>query len=121
MNPGGLVVVAAAAHLAPLHIASLLQDSHAAWEYVMFGLEAMFLWLAVASMTTVFAIQAAAIWGATEGAMRATCRLAFPMDRPPPKVPGQNLCDIATGLPASLLTLILAAAAVVVIDTTRRR
>lgn len=119
--PGPLIVLAAVVHLAPLHIAALLRQSQAAWEYVGQGLESAVLWLIVAAMSRGIAMQAVAAWGATEGAMRATCRLAFPMDKAPPKVPGQNLCDIATGHPATLVSLVLAAAAVVALDCTRGR
>jgi hypothetical protein len=121
MTPGALVVLAAGVHLAPLHVAGLLGQSQAAWEYVAQGLEAALLWLMLAAASRLAIVQAVAAWGAAEGGMRAGCRLAFPMDRAPPLQPGQNLCDAATGMPATLVSLGLAAAVVVVLDCTRRQ
>jgi hypothetical protein len=105
-SAAALIALAAAAHLLPEHLARLLDQSQAAWESVLVGVESAVLWLAVGSSTTLVAAQAVAAWGALEGTMRAGCRLAFPMSGPPPRPPaGQNLCDIATGLPASWLSV----------------
>lgn len=101
----GWLALLALAHLLPEHLARLLSQSQAAWEYVLFAVEVAALWLFVGASTRLIAMQAAAAWGAMEGAQRATCRLAFPMDRPPPKVPGVNLCDLALGVPASWFSL----------------
>lgn len=105
MNPGALVLLAAGAHLAPLHIASALGQSHAAWEYVAYAVEAAVLWLLVAACSRLVLVQAAAAWGAMEAAQRAGCRLAFPMDQKPQLLPGQNLCDAATGMPMTWVSV----------------
>lgn len=108
MSAGALIALLAAAHLVPEHLARLLGHSQAAWEYVLFAAEATVLWLAVGASTRLVSLQAAAAWGAMEGSQRAACRLALPMDAPPPKVPGLTLCDAATGLPMSWASLVAA-------------
>jgi hypothetical protein len=108
MSAGPLIALLAAAHLMPEHLARLLGHSQAAWEYVLFAAEATILWLAVGATARLVSLQAAAAWGAMEGAQRAGCRLVLPMDRPPPKVPGVSLCDAATGLPMSSASLLAA-------------
>jgi hypothetical protein len=108
MNTGAFVALAASAHLVPEHLARLLRHSQAAWEAVLFAVEVAVLWLWVGASSRLIALQAAATWGAMESAQRGACRLAFPMDRPPPKVQGQNLCDIATGLPVSWVSVVAA-------------
>lgn len=106
MNAGPLIALLAAAHLVPEHLARWLQHSQAAWEFVLFAAEATVLWLAVGVTTRLVALKAAAAWGAMEGGMRGACRLAFPMDGPPPRPPaGMNLCDVATGAPVSWFSL----------------
>lgn len=102
---GWLAALLALTHLAPEHLARALGHSHAAWEYVLYAAEAAVLWLIVGAGAHLIAVKAAAAWGATEGGMRALCRVALPMDRPPALPPGSNLCDVATGLPASWLSL----------------
>ncbi len=119
MTPAALVVLAAGAHLAPLPVSSVLGHSQAAWEYVAFGIESAMLWLVVGAMSRLLIVQAVAAWGAFEGAQRAACRLALPMDAPPKLPAGMNLCDVATGLPMSLLSLAFAAVVVLLIDLTR--
>lgn len=111
MSAPGLMLLAAAAHLAPEHLARLLRHSQAAWESALFGLEAAVLWMALggATLATSTALQPVAAYGAMEGLQRAACRVAWPMDRPPPRMrPGENLCDRATGLPASWFSLMCA-------------
>jgi hypothetical protein len=99
-----------------------IEHSQAAWESAMYGLEAALLWLAARRI--VFGrvpVQAVAAYGAMEGAQRAACRLAFPMDRPPPKLnPGENLCDRASGMPASWASLMAASLVVMQIAGSRR-
>jgi hypothetical protein len=102
---GWLAALLALVHLAPQHLARALGHSHAAWEYVLYATEAAVLWLIVGAGVHMVALKAAAAWGATEGGMRALCRVALPMDRPPSLPPGSNLCDVATGLPASWFSL----------------
>lgn len=100
-----LAALLAAVHLLPEHLASWLQHSHKAWEAVLYGLESAVLWLVIGAGARWVSLQAVAAWGATEGGMRAMCRLALPMDRPPVLPAGKNLCDIVTGLPASWVSL----------------
>ena len=120
MSPHALLVLALVAHLMPEHLADLTGQSHAAWHYVAYGIEAGVLWLIVGVSTSSIAVQAVAAYGAMEGAQRAACRLALPMDRAPHIPDGQTLCDVATGLPMSLSSLIAAAVIVVVADISRR-
>ena len=52
-----------------------------------------------------YAVSLVCAWGALESAQIAACRLALPMDRPPPKIPlYTGLCDIVTGWPIYLMT-----------------
>lgn len=121
MNAVWLMFSAALAHLAPEHIASAMEHSQAAWESALYGLEAALLWLALGASVAVIPVQAVAAYGAMEGAQRAACRLAFPMDRPPPKLnPGENLCDRASGMPASWASLMAASLVVMQIAGSRR-
>lgn len=71
----------------------------------MFGLESAILWLIVGAGARWVSLQAVAAWGATEGGMRALCRVSLPMDRPPVLPAGRNLCDVVTNLPASWFSL----------------
>lgn len=111
-----LMLVAAAAHLLPEHLAAWGFGMQAAWETVGYATEATALWLAIGSRIEwhaprhLEALRALASWGAMEGAMRACGRLALPMThRPPPLRAGENLFDAATGWPASNLSLVVAA------------
>lgn len=72
---------------------------------MLYGFEAAVLWLVIGAGARWVSLQAVAAWGATEGGMRAMCRLALPMDRPPVLPAGRNLCDVVTGLPASWVSL----------------
>lgn len=121
MTAPGLMLVAALAHLAPEHLARVLRHSQAAWESALYGLEAAVLWLALGAVTvaTSTALQPVAAYGAMEGLQRAACRVVWPMDRPPPRLgPGENLCDRATGLPASWFSLMCAS--IVVLQLAQR-
>lgn len=101
-----LLLLAAAAHLAPEHLAEALNQSRGAWDYVCAGIQSAGLWLAVGVLGGSAALRAVAAWGAVESAMRPVCRLAFPMDRPPPAVPpGAHLCDIAAGQPVGWVSI----------------
>ncbi len=100
-----LAALLAAVHLLPEHLAQWLDHSQKAWESVAYGIEAAILWLYVGAAARVVSLQAVAAWGATEGGMRGLCRVALPMDRPPVLPEGRNLCDVATGLPASWVSL----------------
>ena len=120
MSAHVLLVLVIVAHLLPEHLADLLGHSAAAWHYVAYGVEAAALWLIVALTVRTLAITAVSAYGAMEGLQRAACRLALPMDRAPHLAPGQTLCDAATGLPASLSSLLAAMVVVVLADTERR-
>lgn len=120
MSAHALLVVVVAAHLLPEHLADLLGHSAAAWHYVAFGLEAAALWIAVGIVVRTLPVMAVAAYGSMEGLQRATCRLALPMDKAPALQPGQNLCDMATGLPMSVSSLLAALVVVVLADTERR-
>ena len=108
MTAAAVLVLLAAAHLLPEHLARWLGQSQAALEYMTYAIEAAALWAAVAVTSRLIAVQAAATWGAMESLQRAACRAAFPLDRPPPKIPGENLCDTALGLPMSWASLAVA-------------
>ena len=59
-------------------------------------------------------------WCAIEGCERAGCRLAFDMTVPPPRS-DVNICDIATGLPMTWVSIAAAVAlACLAIESTRR-
>lgn len=128
--PALLLFLAAAAHLMPEHLATWMGGTHAAWHYVAGGFEAAALWalafvaapkLCAGHRHATIAAQAACVWGFLESAQQSGCRLALPMDRPPPKMaPGQNICDVVTNLPLSLLSLVAALALVVVSSMARR-
>lgn len=120
MNAHALLFAALVVHILPEHLAELLSQSAAAWHYVAYGLEAALLWLAVGVGAQSVAVQAVAAYGAMEGAQRAVCRIALPMDSAPVLAQGQTLCDAATGLPVSFSSLIAAAVVVVVADVSRR-
>ena len=128
--PALLLILAAAAHLLPEHVAAWTGGTLAAWSYVAYGVEAAALWalafaaapaLCGARRAAVVAAQAVCVWGFFESAQRAACRLALPMDQPPPKMaPGQNICDVATSMPLSLLSLVAALALVVVSSMSKK-
>lgn len=99
-----LLLVAAVAHIAP----EALPGSVRAWEYVGTGVEATALWLAVAALLPGRGLPrlgglAVCAYGVFESIQRPVCRLAFPMDAPPPH--GGFLCDMA-GVPTSALSML---------------
>lgn len=111
---GFLILLIALGHLLPGVLAALFNHSQAAWESVGYGIESGGLWayvsgkrdLALPGQQTTFSLLC--LWGYFESLQRPICRLAFPMDRPPKLLPNQNLCDAATGLPLTYLSLLLA-------------
>lgn len=107
MNPAWLLLLAVIATALPDALADMLRQSRAAWFYVLQGLEATILWLVAGSAASPV-LQAISAYGAMEGAMRSTCRLALPMDRGPSLLPGQNLCDVAFGWPVTWLSIVAA-------------
>lgn len=95
-----LAAVVGLLYLAPQHLAEALRWSPSAVVYVVSGLEACLLWLALGvgclylRLTTLAAV---CLWPAYEAALRPVCRLMLPMDKPPKLPAGQNLCDVAIG------------------------
>lgn len=129
-----LLLLLAAAHLLPEHLPALLGGTHAAWDYVVSSAEKASLWACGFALAPLLsqrfmfhvkhpktAIRLVCVWGFVENAQRAACRPVFPMDRPPPRPPpGDNLCDLATGLPFSLLSLVAALTLVVALTVLRK-
>ena len=115
MNAGLLALAVAAAFL-PEVLPALLGGTRSAWFYVLSGMEAGALWFAVGSLLAVSqmprhamtAARCVCAWGAFESVQRPMCRLAFAMDRPPTLPEGKNLCDVATGLPMSWVSVVAA-------------
>lgn len=103
----GLLVLVALLHYAPEHVAAIAGGTEAAWAYVASGIEACALWFAVGLSSRAVAVRAVAAWGAFESFERAACRLAFPMNYPP-RVGGQNLCSVATGMDTQWLGFLAA-------------
>ena len=109
-----LLLAAAVAHIAP----DAMTGSRAAWEYVFTGIEATALWLAVAVMLPRaikplwWAGLCVCAYGVFESIQRPICRLAFPMDAPPPGT--GYLCDMAgvSTSSVSMLAVCLVAAVV---------
>lgn len=135
MNAHALLVLAVAVHFGPEHLSDALGQSVAAWNYVAYGVEAGVLWLIVGTVrlekpaacsvwakveeTRRVPIMAVSAYGAMEGLQRAACRLALPMDRAP-RLGTANVCDAATGLDASLMSLLAAFVVVVLVDSGRQ-
>lgn len=104
-----LLLLAVAAQLAPEHAARWCGQSLAAWDYVLQGVQACALWLAVGAFLRGWVVQGVAAYGATESALRPICRLAYPMHAPPPVPRGVPLCEAAWGPSAAWLSLAAAA------------
>lgn len=101
-----LLLLVAMVHLGPEHLADAFGHSRAAWDYVAAGTETAALWALLGVLWRSVPARAICAWGAVESALRPACRLALPMDRPPPPLmPGENLCDVATGHPIGWLSL----------------
>lgn len=110
-------MLAVAAAFLPEILPALLGGTSAAWMYVMSGAEAWALWVVVAALASfaklpehaMTTIRCVCSWGAFEAMQRPVCRLAYPMNTPPPMPPsGQNLCDVVTGLPMSWVSVVAA-------------
>lgn len=113
--PSLLLVVVILTHYGYALLASFypdVQPAAKAWASVLRAVEASVLYFAVWSLVPArpVVVRAAAgvacAWGAFESMQIAACRLAYPMDRPPPDV-GQfaGLCDKLTGWPVYMLTI----------------
>jgi len=113
--PSLLLVLVVAVHYGYALIADFYPDmlpAAKAWASVLRALEAATLYLVVWRLvplkpaTARLAVGAACAWGAIESMQIAVCRLAYPMDRPPPEV-GQfaGLCDKVTGWPIYMITI----------------
>jgi len=103
-----LLALAVLAVFAPDAFPALFDGSRAAWAYVASGVEACALWALVAVSSSALAVRCISVWGMFEAAQRPICRLAFPMGQPPNLRDGQNLCDAATGLPMSWVSVVAA-------------
>lgn len=111
-----LLLAAALAHLAPEHAAAHWGGTPSAWEYVGYALESAALWLFVLAVALALrgimaaeycaAMVAVSLYGAAESLQRVAGRLCFPMDRPPPKVHGRSLLDIALNFDVSAWSLV---------------
>lgn len=109
-----LLIVVATAHLGYDPISSLYEHPLAAakaWHSVLRALESTVLYLTVWALTPWkplllrYGVSAVCAWGALESFQIAACRLALPMDRPPPNVPnGASVCDAVTGWPIYFFT-----------------
>lgn len=110
-----LLILVVAVHYGYALIADFYPDMLSAaksWASVLRAIEATALYLTVwhlvplKSTATRLAAGAACAWGAVESMQIAVCRLAYPMDRPPPEV-GQfaGLCDRVTGWPVYMITI----------------
>lgn len=120
--PSLLLVLVVVTHMGYVPIGELYADpapASKAWQYVLRGFEGVVLYLVVWSMTPWqpvvlrYAVSLVCAWGALESGQIAVCRLALPMDRPPPRIPlYTGLCDVVTGWPIYALTagIVLAAA-----------
>lgn len=116
--PSMLLVLVVVVHYSYALIAGFYPDmlpAARAWASVLRAVEATVLYFAVWSLVPPqpfvarWAAGVACAWGAFESMQIAVCRLAYPMDRPPPDV-GQfaGLCDRVTGWPVYMLTITVA-------------
>lgn len=98
----------------------LLGGTQGAWEVVTYGIASAALWLpwcaimclvladgGLARRSAIWLGRVATWWGFLEALMRAASRPMFPMDRAP-QTGGQDMCDAATGLPVSWLSVAVA-------------
>ncbi len=105
MNAAPLLFVAGVAHLGPDVGARLFGGRVGAWESVSYGIEASLLWLALLAFNAkTLGARAVCSYGFFEAVQRPICRAMLPMDSPPGLKPGQYMCDVATGLPVSMLS-----------------
>lgn len=103
-----LLSVAACVYFGPEIFPSLFGGTRAAWEYVLNGGEAAFLWAMMFALLPRFDTRAVAAWGILEALQRPVCRLSFPMDRPPDLNGSVSLCDAAFGIPLSAMSVVAA-------------
>lgn len=81
--------------------------------YVLRGLEASLLYLIVWALTpwkpiyVRLAVSAVCAWGALESVQTSLCRISLGIDNTVGTKPYQGLCDLVTGLPVYMMTLIL--------------
>lgn len=115
--PSLLLVLVVITHYSYALIAGFYPDVLAAsksWHSVLRAVEAAVLYFAVWALVpskpavTRYAAGLACAWGAFESMQIAACRLAFPMDRPPPDAGAYaGLCDKLTGLPVYMATIMV--------------
>lgn len=103
-----LLVLVAVVHFAPEHIAAATGASQTALEYVFRGAQGAVLFGAVAIAFRSIIVALPCSWGGVESAAQPMCRLAFPMDRPPPVPRNVNLCTAAFGEGTALAGLMMA-------------
>jgi hypothetical protein len=106
--PAALLLLGAAVHLAPEHLAEAGLGTQQALEIVAYGFDATVAWLVVTAMLARTAAWPVALWLAFESLQRGVCRVALPLHTKPP--PNATLCESAfgTSIP-SWLGLIVAA------------
>jgi hypothetical protein len=115
-----LLVVAALSYFGPEALPTLFGGTRAAWQYVLNGVEASFLWAFVFAFVPRFEARAIAAWAMFEAMQRPVCRLAFPMDRAPDLGGAVGLCDAAFGVPMSALSVVAALALAAVAQESSR-
>lgn len=102
-------------HLGYDVLASFYKDyarASAGWFYVLRGVEGTVLYLIVWSLTpwnpkhVRLAVSAACAWGALEEFQTAACRLSLGFTKVPEPGPFHGLCDLVTGWPIYMLTLL---------------
>lgn len=107
------LAAAAVQNLLPSVLSSFGLGTTAALEYVGYAVGTAGLWAYIGGAVPQWCPrayyvggQAVSAWAYFEAAQRAVCRLALPLDSPPKLPNGCNLCDVATGLPMSLVSLL---------------
>ena len=89
------------------------QQSARAVFYVLRGIEGTLLYCIVWALTPYkplhirFAVSAVCAWGALEEAQTAVCRIAVGIDNHPDTKQYHGLCDMVTGVPIYMLTLLV--------------
>lgn len=124
MTAAALLTLALVANYLPELIVAVRGGSLAAWFFVADNVQSSALWWAVASMAErhehghalLPPTLAACAYGVFESSQAAICRLAFPMDRPPPKHP-EGVCG-AAGVPTYELSPLLIALCAVLLART---
>lgn len=129
MTAAGLLLVALLCNYLPEVIVAVHGGSLAAWFFVADNLQTAALWWAVGSMAEtlaqyeaerarVFLLPTLAVcaYGIFEAIQAPICRLAFPMNVPPPKHP-EGVCG-AAGLPTYDLSPLLIALCAVILART---